>query len=179
MYQKILEEAIFELQASGQTDMDEEPEYIRECVIETDMEILIPDSYVSHSGERYYLYKELNDIATEEKLKAFEAALDDRFGTIPWQTMELLNSIRLRWLGKEIGFEKVVLKQGKLVGHFISNQESHYFESKQFTYILNYLQQHPGLCYMRENGNKLTLTFHHVSGVENAIKVLQPILIEE
>jgi transcription-repair coupling factor (superfamily II helicase) len=179
MYQKILEEAIFELQSQGHSVADAEPEYIRECVIETDLEILIPDTYVSHNGERYYLYKELNDISSENKLKAFEESLDDRFGTIPWQTMELLNSIRLRWLGKDIGFEKLVLKQNKLIAHFISRQESNYFESKQFNRILNYLQMHPGQCFMRENGNKLTLTFPRVSNVENAIRVLHPLVLNE
>ncbi len=177
MYQKILEEAIFELQAAKQTSDDDTTVYIKECVIETDLEILIPDTYVANSGERYYLYKELNTINTEEKLKAFQTNLDDRFGIIPWQTMELLNSIRLRWLGKEIGFEKIVLKKNKLIAHFVSNPESHYFESKQFIHILNYLQQHSTACYMREDGNKLTLTFHRVLNVEHAMQTLRPLLL--
>ncbi|NLJ81856.1 MAG: transcription-repair coupling factor, partial [Bacteroidales bacterium] len=179
MYQKILEEAMFELQTSNQIESTskEDIPHVRECVIETDLEILIPDSYVSHSGERYYLYKELNTIHTEERLKNFESNLDDRFGVIPWQTMELINSIRLRWLGKEIGFEKIVLKRNKLIGHFVSNSESSYFESQQFTKILSYIQQHPSLCYMRENGNKLTLTFHKVSGIEKAIELLKPMAL--
>ncbi|MDD2688039.1 MAG: helicase-related protein, partial [Bacteroidales bacterium] len=177
MYQKILEEAIFELQAAKQTSDDDMTVYIKECVIETDLEILIPDTYVANSGERYYLYKELNTINTEEKLKAFQTNLDDRFGIIPWQTMELLNSIRLRWLGKEIGFEKIVLKKNKLIAHFVSNPESHYFESKQFIHILNYLQQHSTACYMREDGNKLTLTFHRVLNVEHAMQTLRPLLL--
>jgi transcription-repair coupling factor (superfamily II helicase) len=91
--------------------------------------------------------------------------------------MELLNSIRLRWLGKEIGFEKIVLKKNKLIAHFVSNPESHYFESKQFIHILNYLQQHSTACYMREDGNKLTLTFHRVLNVEHAMQTLRPLLL--
>lgn len=179
MYQKVLEEAIYELQSTNQTKTNEHAVFIRECVIETDLEILIPDTYVGNSGERYCLYKELNTITTEEKLKAFEHNLDDRFGIIPWQTMELLNSIRLRWLGKEIGFEKIVLKQNKLIAHFIPHQESNYFESEQFTHILNYLKNHPGQCYMRENGNKLTLTFLRVSNVEHAIGMLKPLILSD
>lgn len=143
------------------------------------MEILIPDSYISNGNERYILYKELNTITKEEKLKDFEARLTDRFGVVPWQTMELLNSIRLRWLGKDIGFEKIVLKQNRLVGHFLSNQDSSYYESEQFTHILDYVKNMKGKCYMRENNNKLTITLLNINGVEEAIRILQPLLFSK
>ncbi len=179
MYQKILEEAIFELRSNDIIDDDKEHEYIRECVFETDLEILIPDSYISNGNERYILYKELNTITKEEKLKDFEARLTDRFGVVPWQTMELLNSIRLRWLGKDIGFEKIVLKQNRLVGHFLSNQDSSYYESEQFTHILDYVKNMKGKCYMRENNNKLTITLLNINGVDEAIRILQPLLFSK
>jgi len=179
MYQKILEEAIFEVQSNDISVDNKETKYIRECVIETDLEILIPDSYVSNGNERYVLYKELNTITTEEKLKDFELRLTDRFGVVPWQTMELLNSIRLRWLGKDIGFEKIVLKQNRLVGHFLNNQDSSYYESEQFTYILDYVKNMKGKCYMRENNNKLTITLLNINGVEEAIRILQPLLFSK
>ncbi len=179
MYHKILEEAIFELQANNAIDDDKEQEYIKECVIDTDLEILIPDNYISNGGERYFLYKELNTINTENKLKEFEARLIDRFGILPWQTMELLNSIRLRWLAKDIGFEKIVLKQDKLLGYFVANSDSLYYESKQFKYILDYVINTKEKCYMKENNNKLTITFHHITGVAEAIKQLKPLLVSE
>ncbi len=177
MYQKILEEAIGELHQSevSAQEIAEDTDYsfVKDCVIETDMELLLPDTYISSSSERYSLYKELNNLSKDEELDLFRRRLTDRFGEIPLQTEELIKTIVLRRIAKKIGFEKIVLKQGKLIGHFISNSKSVYYQSLQFSHVLHTLQNNPTVAYMRENGEKLTLTFEKVHSVEKAIEALQ------
>lgn len=182
MYQKILEEAMDELH---QTQISEEGiaedanyEFVKDCVIETDMELLLPDTYITSSTERYALYKELNNLSTDEQLDEFRKKLIDRFGEIPPQAEELIKTIVLRRIAKKIGFEKMVLKQEKLIGHFINNSQSVYFQSMQFSYVLNTLQTHPNLAYMRENNEKLTLTFEKIFSIEKAISALIPFMMK-
>ena len=177
MYQKILEESIIELRENGMTieeaEQDENHSFVRDCVIETDMELLLPDSYIAGSEERYTLYKELNNLTTNEELDGFKQRLIDRFGQPPQQAEELLLSIILRRTAQKIGFEKLILKQGKFVGFFISNSQALYYQSAQFTHILQFLQNHPHFGQLRENGNKLSLTFPKVHSVQSAITLLE------
>ena len=177
MYQKILDEAIMELRENAMTieeaEQDENHAFVRDCVIETDMELLLPDSYIASSGERYTLYKELNDLITNEELDNFKKKLIDRFGELPQQAAELLQSIVLRRTAQKIGFEKLVLKQGKLVAYFLSNSQSLYYQSSQFTHILQLLQNQPHLGRLRENENRLSLTFPKVNNVWKAIELLE------
>ena len=178
MYHKIIDEAILELKENEFKDVFKDEiskEFVKDCLIETDLEILLPDYYISNITERLSLYKELDHIENEEALFAFQEKLIDRFGTPPKETQELFNTIRLRWIAKEIGFEKIVLKQNKLIGYFISNQESPYFQSTNFNLVLNFLKVNPKLCRMREHNNKLSLTFINISGVGDGIKVLESI----
>jgi transcription-repair coupling factor (superfamily II helicase) len=182
MYQKILEEAIDELRKSeikeGELPDNMDDDFIKDCVIETDMELLIPDTYIISSGERYSLYKELNNLSADEELDLFRKKLIDRFGEIPLQTEELIKTIGLRRIAKRIGFEKVALKQEKLIGYFLHDSESVFYQSAQFTHVLNILQCHPNLAYMRENKDKLTLTFDNVRTIEKAIATLQAFVSE-
>ncbi|MDR1879247.1 MAG: transcription-repair coupling factor [Bacteroidales bacterium] len=179
MYQKILEEALDELRQKdvSESEIAENPDYtfVKDCVIETDLELLLPDAYVSSSGERYSLYKELNSLTNDDEMKQFREKLTDRFGQIPPQTEELIRTMNLRRIAKQTGFEKLVLKQGKLIGYFLSDPESIYYQGKQFLQIIQVLRQRPTLAYMRENGNKLTIIFDKVHSVENAIHALQQI----
>jgi transcription-repair coupling factor (superfamily II helicase) len=181
MYQKILEEALDELRQKdvSEEDIAKNPDYafVRDCVIETDLELLLPDAYVSSSGERYSLYKELNSLTNDEELQKFREKLSDRFGQIPPQTEELIQTMNLRRIAKQTGFEKLVLKQGKLIGYFLSDPDSIYYQGKQFLQIIQALKQRPTLAYMRENGNKRTITFDNVHSVENAINMLHQIAI--
>ena len=181
MYQKILDESLLELREKELTieeaEQDENHAFVRDCVIETDMELLLPDSYIASSGERYSLYKELNDLTTNEELASFKSKLLDRFGELPPQAEELLQSIVLRRTAQKIGFEKLVLKQGKFVGYFISNPQSLYYQSVQFTHILQLLQEHPHWGQLRENGNKLSLTFQKVRNVGEAMEWLEKIFV--
>ncbi|NOX45556.1 MAG: transcription-repair coupling factor [Chlorobi bacterium] len=178
MYHKILDEAIHELKETefkGLYEEETETGFVRDCQIETDMAILIPDDYVTNITERLSLYKDLDGANSEEELAIFIEHLIDRFGPIPPQTQELVNTIRLRWLAREIGFEKIFLKNEKLTGYFISNQESAFYQSEIFSRVLQYVQQNPSLCRMREAREKLSLTFFNIKTVGKALRVLNVI----
>lgn len=171
MYQKILDEALQELKEADFKEVfpNESPlEFVRDCVIETDLEILIPDNYISNITERLNLYKELDSIDQEENLLKFIEKMVDRFGQVPPQTMSLIETIRLRWLAKKIGFEKLVLRNNRLTAYFISNPASDYYQSAQFTHILNFIKENPHNCTMKEDKQRLLLVFREVAGIENA-----------
>ena len=174
MYQKILNEAIQELKETEFKDMYDELQtaFVHDCQIETDMEILSPDDYVSNIAERINLYKELDNYETEEELANFEKELIDRFGPVPESTEELIQALRLRWVGKAIGVEKLVLKQNKLICYFISNQDSLYYQSPLFTKVLNFVQKNPNLCTLKERNGRLSLVFEHVKTIVKALNLL-------
>lgn len=176
-YLKILDEAIQELKEKEFKDVfvteNIDYEFVKDCQIESDLEILIPDDYVSEITERLNLYKDLDSIETEEKLLSFEAMLIDRFGSIPRQTVSLINTIRLRWVAKEIGLEKLVLKMGKLICYFVSNPESPYFQSSKFAKVLNYLKNNPTECKMKENKNRLSLVYEDIKSINKALQKLR------
>jgi len=176
MYHKILDEAILELKESEFKTLYQDElrvEIPRDCLIETDLAILITDDYVTNITERLSLYKELDNIQEDLELQQFRLRLIDRFGPIPPQTEELVHTIRLRWIAREIGFEKLILKNERMTGYFISNQESPYYKSEKFTRVLMFVQQNPSLCRMRESKDKLSLTFERIRTVEEAIGVLK------
>jgi len=176
MYQKILDEALHELKESDFKDLFKEEkaaDFVRECQIETDLELMIPDDYITNITERLSLYKELDGLEKEELLEAFGEKLIDRFGPIPVQVQELMNAIRLRWIAKKIGFEKIVLRNNRLTGHFISDQESIYYQTDVFTNILKSVQANPNHFRMRENNDRLTLTMLNINSVQMAIETLR------
>jgi transcription-repair coupling factor (superfamily II helicase) len=176
MYQKILDEAILELKEQEFSEVyhDEHPrEFLKDCQIETDFEILIPDNYITNITERLSLYKELDSIDTEENLQKFKARLTDRFGPLPMQTESLIHAIRLRWVAKKIGFEKLVLRNSKLSAFFISNPESSYYQSAQFNAILEFLKTNPGSCKLKEERQRLMMTFKEITSIDVALKTLQ------
>lgn len=193
MYQKILDEAIQELKETEFKDLFAEEEllqrsrksdshtkhtgvFVRDTQIDTDLEILLPDEYVNNITERLSLYRQLDDSETDEDLNRFESMLRDRFGPIPEQVTELIDTVRLRWLGMEIGFEKIILKNNKLIGHFVTNQQSPYYQSEAFTRVLQYIQANPRAAKMKENNNKLSLTYENISDVKSAIERLRGIV---
>jgi transcription-repair coupling factor (superfamily II helicase) len=178
MYQKILDEALLELKEHDFKDLftdSAQREFVHDCVIETDLEILIPNDYISSMTERLSLYKELDSVNDEEELEKFRNKLHDRFGPIPVQTIDLIQTIRLRWLAKKIGFEKLVLKNQRLMAFFVSNPESDYFSSLQFNAILEYIKNNPRNGRMKEERSKLSMTFQGVTAIEQAIEVLSPL----
>jgi len=178
MYQKILDEAMHELKLAEYSDLypaDADTEFVKECQIETDLEILIPDSYISNITERLSLYKELDSLETEETLQSVQEKLIDRFGPVPPETQELLNAIRLRRLAKSLGIEKLVLRNRIMTAHFISNEASPYYQSEIFTAVLKYYQSHSSSCRMKEGGGKLSMTFQKVETVSQALIVLRDV----
>jgi transcription-repair coupling factor (superfamily II helicase) len=183
MYQKILQEAIDELKEKEFKELYakelEHKDFVRDCQLETDLEILIPDDYINNIGERLNIYRDLDELENEENLTAYQKQLVDRFGQIPEPTIHLFNAIRLRWIAKAIGMEKLVLKQQKLIGYFIANQESPYYQSATFTNVLKFVQANPYTCKMKERNNKLSLVFENVAVIEKAIELLKPITLLE
>lgn len=182
MYQKILDEAMHELKLAEYSDLyseEIEKEFVRECQIETDLEILIPDNYISNITERLSLYKELDSTENEKSLLAFQEKLIDRFGPVPPETQELLNAIRLRRLAKTIGFEKLILRNQAMTGHFVSNEASPYYQSVIFTAVLKYVQSHAATCRMKEGSGKLSLSFNRINTISQALDLLRGMSIEE
>ncbi len=182
-YQKIMNEAIEELKENEfkelyETDTDvETKEYVKDLQIDTDFELLFPDEYINNVSERLTLYNELGNCKTEEELITYENKLIDRFGPLPKEAKALLSSIRIKWIATKVGIEKIVMKQGKLIGYFIADQQSDYYSSKRFTNVLRFVQQHGNLCKMKEketkNGLRLLLTFENVKSINKALELMQ------
>ena len=180
-YQKILSEAIEELKDKEFKDLYEETEgpkknFVKEMTIDTDFELLFPDDYINNITERLNLYTKLNELKNETELQKFEKELVDRFGELPKQAEDLLNSVRIKWIAIAMGLERVVMKQKKLVGYFVADQESAFYQSEAFTKVLQYVQSHPQKVKMKEkqtrNGLRLLLTFERISSVDKALRAL-------
>jgi transcription-repair coupling factor (superfamily II helicase) len=182
-YQKILNEAIEELKENEFKDLYEddgsEKEYVKDLSIDTDFELLFPDDYVNNIAERLNLYTKLNTLKTEEELKTFASEIIDRFGEMPVQVVDLLNSVRVKWIATRIGLEKIVMKKGRFIGYFINDQKSGFYQSDHFSKVLKYVQSHPQECKMKEkqtrNGLRLLLTFENIKSVKQALSKLQGI----
>ena len=175
-YTRILNEAMLELRENEFKDLysekEEKPEeelpekkYIADCTIDTDLEIHIPDEYVSNVSERIRLYRKLDSFEEEKELEEFGEMLKDRFGPIPKPAEELLRIVKLRWLAQSLGFEKLVIKNDRMIGYFIGDQNSGFYKSKTFLKILNFVQHHPKIFSMKESKEKLTLTIENIENV--------------
>ncbi len=183
-YQKILNEAIEELKENEfavlYKDSNIGPkEFVKEIQIDTDFEILFPDDYINKVTERLNLYNELSTIHTEEALATHEANLVDRFGELPIQAQDLLNSVRLKWLAKGLGLERLILKKDKMIGYFVSDQQSAFYQTQTFTNVLKFVQFNRSICKMKEKetkqGLRLLLTFDNINSVDKALETLQKI----
>ena len=175
-YHKILDEAIAELKENEFSDLfDKETElvYVTDCAIETDMEVMLPSDYVSSTAERISLYTELDHIKTEERLVEFTGQLIDRFGPIPKPVNDLLNTVRLRWIAKDLGFEKIALRDNLMTAHFVSNQESPYYETETYHQVMQYIISHPKRCALKQTESKLILTMKEVSTVTQALEIVR------
>jgi len=182
-YQKIMNEAIEELKENEFKDLYPEDndietkEYVKDIQIDTDFELLFPDEYINNISERLNLYNELSIIKTDADLQAYEQKLIDRFGPLPRQAVALLNSIRIKWIATSMGIEKLVLKQGKMVGYFVADQQSDFYQSNRFHKVLRFVQQQGNLCKMKEketkNGLRLLLTFENVKSIKRALELME------
>lgn len=178
-YHKILDEAILELKETEFKDIFEnelkDKKFVSECVFESDLEILIPNEYVESSAERISLYTELDHIQNEEGLERFTNNLSDRFGQIPHQTEDLLNTMRLRWLARDLGFEKITLKHKIMTAYLVSNQESEYYQTDTFMKIIRYAGANQRRCKVKELNGKNIVYIDAVTNVGEALKVLRTI----
>lgn len=179
-YHKILDDAIQELKETDFKELFAEELskkaklVVPDCVIETDLEILIPDTYISNTSERLQLYATLDSIKDEVSLSRFRDSLKDRFGSLPDPVEQLINSVRLRWIGESLGFEKMSLKNGKMRGYFVVGNQD-YFKSEVFGKVLSFVQGHARRCRLKESGSKLILTVDAIPTVESAIEILGPL----
>ena len=183
-YQKILNEAIEELKENEFKEIykdssDQPKEFVKDMQIDTDFELLFPDDYISIITERLNLYKELSNLKTEEELATYEQHLVDRFGELPIQAKELVKSVQVKWLAKNIGFERLILKKSKMIGYFIADQQSAYYQTETFTRVLQFVQQNMAICQMKEKetklGLRLLLTFDNITSIEKALEVLSKV----
>ena len=178
MYHKILNEAIEELKETDFKELfaveaEEKKEYVRECTIETDLEVLLPDDYVTSGTERLVLYKELNELTSEEELAAYRSRLQDRFGPVPPCVDELISTITLRRIAKEFGIEKLILKQGRMVCHLVSNPESPFYSSTGFAKLIRYAQDNPQRVHLKESTERLSLGIDRIPSITAALEQMQ------
>ena len=180
-YHKILDDTIQELKETDfkelfAVELSEKAKLIvQDCVIETDLEILMPETYVSNTSERLQLYSRLDNIKDEEQLTKFSAELTDRFGEMPSPVQELINTVRLRWLGEELGFEKISLRGERLRGYFVTNNDA-YFNSEVFGKILLFVQAHSRQCKMRDQAGKAMLVIENVKSVDSAMELFHQMI---
>ncbi|NJB36435.1 transcription-repair coupling factor [Croceivirga sp. JEA036] len=185
-YQKILSEAIDELKENEFKELYDEVEgndrkkvYVKETTLDTDFQLLFPDEYINNITERLNLYTKLNETTNETELQQFEQQLKDRFGELPDEAVDLLNSVRVKWIANKIGLEKVVMKKGKFVGYFLADQQSDFYQTNAFTRVLQYVQTNPNKVKLKEketrNGLRLLLTMDRITNVDVALRILQPL----
>jgi len=176
-YHKILDEAIQELKETEFKSLFENEEQsgplVKDCVLETDLELLIPENYIQSITERLALYTQLDDLKNEEELVKFRQDMQDRFGAIPKRVEQLIESVRLRWLAENMGFEKLVLKEKTMRGNFIANPQSPFYQSDLFGKIIGFVGSHPGECSLKEKGNRLVLRFENVPDIRTAVEKLE------
>ena len=184
-YQKILTQAVTELKNDEFSDMYQEEiaegkklsgdEFVDDCAVESDLEMFFPDRYVPSSSERMLLYRELDNINNDADLERYKLNLVDRFGEIPREGLELLQVVPLRRIGKRLGFEKIMLKNGALQMQFVSNPMSAYYKSEAFEKALDYIGQNPRRCNIKESRGKRYMTVSKVDSVEKAVEILRKI----
>ena len=178
-YQKILKEAIDELKDNefknlfSTTESDEPTTFVKEIQIDTDLEVLFPDDYINSVSERLSLYNRLNGLRNEAELNLFERDLEDRFGPLPLQADDLINSMRLKWKAQEIGLERLILKKGLLSGYFITDQENAYYQSELFSRVLEWVQLSEGKVELKEKetrqGLRLRLAIKNINTIPEAL----------
>ena len=185
-YQKILSQAVTELKNDEFHELYAEQiaqgkdisgdEFVEDCAIESDLEMYFPDNYVQGSSERMLLYRELDNINNDNDLETYRQRLVDRFGEVPHEALELMQVVPLRRLGKRLGCEKIMLRQGKMNMQFVANPDSAYYQSKTFSAVINYVGNHPRRCDFKQVGTRRLLTVSQIPTVEAAVNVLRAML---
>ena len=179
-YQKILQEAVTELKenefAELYADEAQQVVYLTDTQLDSDFELLYPDNYINSITERLNLYNELSNLKNEEELSQYEYRLIDRFGALPPQARDLLNSVRIKWLATQMGIERLVMKQGKMLGYFIADQQSKFYQSGTFQRVLAFVQRNSDKCHLNEketrNGLRLIITFDKITSIDKALRII-------
>src|SRR5690606_27966897 len=172
MYQKILAEAMHELKSTDfkelfSEELERKKDFVADCTIDTDLEILIPDTYVEQITERLSLYTQLDDIDNEQELQAFEAELKDRFGPVPPQVKELFTALRCRKIAKGLGFEKLILKNKQMRLYFVNDPDAPYFESETFHYLMQHIQTQLNNARLKQVGKNFMLIIDQVADMSS------------
>jgi len=179
-YQKILQEAVTELKenefAELYADEAQQAVYLTDTQLDSDFELLYPDNYINSITERLNLYNELSNLKNKEELSQYEYRLIDRFGALPPQARDLLNSVRIKWLATQMGIERLVMKQGKMLGYFIADQQSKFYQSGTFQRVLAFVQHNSDKCHLNEketrNGLRLIITFDKITSIDKALRII-------
>ena len=179
-YQKILQEAVTELKENEFAELYAEEAqqsvYLTDTQLDSDFELLYPDNYINSITERLNLYNELSNLKNEEELSQYEYRLIDRFGALPPQARDLLNSVRIKWLATQMGIERLVMKQGKMLGYFIADQQSKFYQSGTFQRVLAFVQRNSDKCHLNEketrNGLRLIITFDKITSIDKALRII-------
>ena len=179
-YQKILQEAVTELKenefAELYADEAQQLVYLTDTQLDSDFELLYPDNYINSITERLNLYNELSNLKNEEELSQYEYRLIDRFGALPPQARDLLNSVRIKWLATQMGIERLVMKQGKMLGYFIADQQSKFYQSGAFQRVLAFVQRNSDKCHLNEketrNGLRLIITIDKITSIDKALRII-------
>ena len=184
-YQKILSQAVTELKNDEFQDMYQDEiaqgeqitgdDFVDDCSIDSDLEMYFPDTYVPGSSERMLLYRELDNIENDDDLTAYRKRLEDRFGPVPHEGEELMQVVVLRRVGKRLGCEKIILRQGRMQMQFVSNPKSAFYQSKAFGKVINYATSNVRRCNLREKNGKRQMVVSNVTSVEEAVKILREI----
>jgi transcription-repair coupling factor (superfamily II helicase) len=183
-YQKILAEAVEELKENEFKELyrgasEGKKEYVKDIQVDTDFELLFPDDYINNVSERLSLYTELNELKDDAGLALFREHLSDRFGPLPAQAEDLLDSVRLKWMAAGMGLEKLVLKQGKLLGYFLGEQDAPFYQSEGFSRLLQTVQRYPGQFRLKEKqtrqGLRLMLVLDPVKSIGQALEKIAPL----
>ncbi len=180
MYQKILQEAMRELKHDEFSGLytEEDRFFKKEITMETDLEILIPDLFVSSVNERLNLYNRINDLEKEEQILLFEEELEDRFGAIPFQVKELLNSVRLKWAAEKFHIDKLSLKRGRLRAYFSNTEDKTFFQSEIFGKIINFVQKYPTRCKLQQEESGLMFHIGEIKSIRDALKIFDELAQE-
>ncbi|WP_281616040.1 transcription-repair coupling factor [Flammeovirga sp. SubArs3] len=175
-FNHILEEAVQEIKQTEFADLFKEELQAQtvsvNTVIETDFEILIPDSYVSSISERLNLYMRADKLKNEKEIEKFSKDLQDRFGPMPQPVVDLLKTVRMRWVSQKLGIEKLILKNDMLKAYLLEHTQASYYQSEEFGKILMYVQSHPKICQIKETKKRLILNIEEVTDINRALEVL-------
>ena len=173
-YQKILAEAMEELGVeAGITTRTQDEKYVPDCTIDTDQLALIPDSYIDMTAEKIRIYKELDSLSSDKEMDSMKKRLSDRFGPMPDEVLRLFDIVRVRRLGQQLGFEKIIIKNGVMISFFVSNPLSQYYRSRRFSDILENVSKYPTLFELKQNDNKLRIFSRNVDSIDKAFSILK------